>query len=360
MAYLDIQNLQCVLLDDDALRARKLSRVHGGMLHITSGWIVACDPLVQPERQAFVRKLKVRGEFPVEVVQSTDHALLVLWLRDRASCKTRALRWEPALVDGQELEHLGAEEYFGYPVDAGVGCFMDADAATAMAEREAHHAENGDDDFNYYDSVLAEEMGDDDIVDHYPLGEGTANNLIIVRSGWGDGLYPSFWAVDDTGEPVALVTDFMTIQGGDGRSEREQQDDAYLASLSAEKLAALEALGKAVAKDDGDAIGAQLTAGLAGRNEIIPSTGETALFSAIRLDKAEALRVLLGTQGCPDLPARLHMKNVTSYLELAYFFKQPRSAALVNLLEGEAARAAGGMVDESASSKAGFWRRWFT
>lgn len=365
MAYLDLPNLQSVLLDDEALRARKLTRRHCGVLHITSGFIVACDPLVQPERQAFVQRVKMRGECAVEVLKDTDHALAVLWLRDRAACAGMDLRWEPALLDGQELEHLGPDEYFGYPVDAGVGCFMDADAATAMTEREAHHAENGDDDFNYYDSVLAEEMGDDDVVDHYPLGPDTPNNLVIFRSGWGDGFYPSFWALDAHGDPVALVTDFMTIRDGDARSDDEKRDEAYLASLSPEKLSALEALDKAVAKDDVAAIRTLLAAGLAGRNDIIPSSGETAIFTAIRLDKTEALRELLGKTGCPDMPEALQMKKATSYLELAHFFKQPRSPGLVALLDGSAVPStvpptADVANDASATApKLSFWRRWF-
>ena len=365
MAYLDLQNLQCVLLDDEALRARKLTRRRCGILHITSGFLVACDPLVQPERQAFVRRVKMRGEFPVEVLQDSHHALAVLWLRDRAACATMDLRWEPALLDGEELENLSVDEYFGYPVDAGVGCFMDAEAAAAMAEREAHHAENGDDDFNYYDSVLAEEMGDDAVADHYPLGADTPNNMVIFRSGWGDGYYPTYWALDTNGDPVALVTDFMTIHDGDARSDEEKQAEVYLASLSPEKLAALEALDKAVGKGDVEAIRALLAGGLAGRNDIIPSSGETAISSAIRLDKTEALRVLLGNAGCPDMPEQLHMKKVKTYLELAHFYTQPRSPALVALLDGSAVNTATETKNVGSGDaippapKLSFWRRWF-
>jgi hypothetical protein len=55
MAYIDLDNLRGVLLDDDALRVRKLMRRQCGNLRVTSGRIVACDPMVLPDRQAFVR-----------------------------------------------------------------------------------------------------------------------------------------------------------------------------------------------------------------------------------------------------------------------------------------------------------------
>ncbi len=52
------------------------------------------------------------------------------------------------------------------------------------------------------------------------LGEDS-HGLVVFTSGWGDGVYPSYWALDTSGISVALVTDFLCIQGGDGRDERE-------------------------------------------------------------------------------------------------------------------------------------------
>jgi len=213
MAYLDLENLRTVFLDDEALRVRRLQRQSCGSLQVTSGRIVACDPLVQPERPPFVRSVSGRGAFPAELLQHEGrHALAVLWLRDRRGLQPADLHWEPALLDGQSQNELGDDEFYGYPVDAGVGCFMDADCAAAIAEREARESSANPDYGSYYDDVLDEELGSKDMADHYPLGEGSANNVLIFSSGWGDGSYPSFWALDAAREPVALVTDFMTMQ----------------------------------------------------------------------------------------------------------------------------------------------------
>lgn len=355
MAYLDIDNLRTIFLDDEALRVRHLQRQPCGMLHITSGRIVACDPLVQPEREPFVRSVSGRGAFAAEVLQHEGrHALAVLWLHGRGGLQPADLHWEPALLDGQSQDELGDDEFYGYPVDAGVGCFMDAECAAAIAEREARESANPG-YVSYYDDVLDTELGVKDMADHYPLGEGSANNVLIFSSGWGDGSYPSFWALDASGEPVALVTDFMTMEGGDARSEREKRDDAYAASLSPERLAALEALGAAAVNGDAAAIQPLLDDGLAGANDIIPSLGETALMSAIRMDRLEALRVLLGSAPCPAMPEQLRIEGkAETYLAYARWLKKPRVPGLVELLEKSEAVAV-----EPAAGKS-LWKRLFS
>jgi hypothetical protein len=351
MAYLDTDNLRTIFLDDEALRVRRLQRQSCGVLHITSGRIVACDPLVQPEREPFIRSVSGRGAFPAEVLQHEGrHALAVLWLRERGGLQPADLRWEPALLEGQSQDDLGDDEFYGYPVDAGVGCFMDAECAAAIAEREARESANPG-YVSYYDDVLDTELGVKDMADHYPLGEGSANNVLIFSSGWGDGSYPSYWALDAAGEPVALVTDFMTMTGGDARDEDDKRSDAYKASLSPEKRTALEALGAAAVEGDAAAIKALLDAGLAKPNEIIPSFGETAITSAIRMNRLDALRVLLAAaQGLPMPPQFYSMDKEESYIDYARRLKKPRVEGLIELLEKAAAPA----------PKPGFLKRLFS
>ena len=66
-------------------------------------------------------------------------------------------------------------------------------------------------------------------------GENSPHGLVVFTSGWGDGVYPSYWGLDTSGIPVALVTDFLCIQGGDGRDEREIADQAYRDNLPLRK-----------------------------------------------------------------------------------------------------------------------------
>jgi hypothetical protein len=46
------------------------------------------------------------------------------------------VRWELALVEGQEAAELGTDGFFGYPVDAGVGTLADVVAVRALADWE--------------------------------------------------------------------------------------------------------------------------------------------------------------------------------------------------------------------------------
>lgn len=44
----------------------------------------------------------------------------------------QAIEWEIATRAGQELKQLKEDELFGYGVNMGMGCFMDAEAARTM------------------------------------------------------------------------------------------------------------------------------------------------------------------------------------------------------------------------------------
>jgi len=369
MAYIDLDNLRTVFLDDGALTQRQLQRRPAGLLQITSGRLVACDPLVQPGRPAFSRAVPARGGHAVELIVASVPALAVLWLRERASIDAAALHWEPALLEGQSADQLAADAFHGYPVDAGMGCFMDEQAGAAIRERDSLEA-MAPEYVSYDDDVLAPELGDRDAADHYPLGAGSAHNAIVFRSGWGDGSYPSYWALDAAGEAVALVTDFMAMEGGDARDADALRDEAYLASLSNEKIAALEALGDAAETGDADAVRAALARGVAGPNEIVPTTGETAIATAIRCNRTTALRVLLGGRPCPPMPEVLWMRGVASYPAYARFFKTPRDPALLALLDGMQGAASGAAPLARANAarrpealspapRQPFWKRWF-
>ncbi len=166
-----------------------------------------------------------------------------------------------------------------------------------------------------------------------PWGEDSPHGLVVFTSGWGDGVYPSYWALDTSGVPVALVTDFLCIQGGDGRDEREIADQAYRDSLPPEEAEALARLVAAVERDDANALRDLLKDAPQRANQIEPGCGGTAVFEAIRLERPEALRVLLQGGALPAMPERLHMSKVTSYLDYARFLKKPRSAELMAVLE---------------------------
>jgi hypothetical protein len=180
-------------------------------LHVTSGKIVACDPLVFPDSSPFTT-LVPAGDHPVVVAidsRGDDERIACAKLQWSDAEPTS---WLIALVDGQDPATLKDGEYFGYGVDAGLGCFMDADAAQLYTRRLN---ENLDDvSFNYFDHVLQRELEVNykhtrDWCDHRPVA-GDPRNVIIFSSGLGDGFYPSYFGIAG-GVPVCLVTDFLLL-----------------------------------------------------------------------------------------------------------------------------------------------------
>jgi hypothetical protein len=114
------------------------------------------------------------------------------------------ITWSPAETEGPDglVDH-------GYGVDTGLGCVMDAHTRDLLltAERAAADARP---DGDYYDDVLEAELGDREWLDHHPA-PGRPENVVIVHSGWGDGIYDSTWGLDADGQPVWLVTDFRVM-----------------------------------------------------------------------------------------------------------------------------------------------------
>lgn len=175
-----------------------------GELVLPTGRIVACDPfLVSGEEEPFTRSV-APGRYPVlvNVASAEDDsrvAYAILRFADRPP-----VRWEMALLSEQEMETLGESEFFGYGVDAGTGCFMDAAAAPLLGARATEE--------NEYNGDFIEEMEKTYVHTwswgSFVLDPATGANVVAFSSGWGDGSYPSFWGFDESGAVACLVTDF--------------------------------------------------------------------------------------------------------------------------------------------------------
>lgn len=166
-----------------------------GPLRVPTGRIVVSDPGITDFAGPHVplaRQAPI-GEFPVEL------ALADFAGRDtRVACaRVRfaagpALRWEPAEFAGQAA---GADGDPAYGVDCGIGCFFDA-AARADVDEATMAAWFAGSEQTCVGTASWHVA---------PLGDA---NLVMFSSGWGDGLYTSYWGLDARGDVVELVTDF--------------------------------------------------------------------------------------------------------------------------------------------------------
>jgi hypothetical protein len=198
-----------------------------GSLRITSGRIVATDPLVQLDRAPFARAIEP-GTYPVWLAIDTGQDAVGFALLRLG--EARPVRWEPA------------DPGRGYGVDTGIGCFADAASATTIAEREraevARAAEvvsrriDPADYDRWHDELQRESSRVPSLLDvmnaqglsaphpravHVCVDPDTGANLVAFRSGIGDGVYASYFGLDARGAVVALVTDFKLADLGEGR-----------------------------------------------------------------------------------------------------------------------------------------------
>ncbi|UVK47844.1 DUF4241 domain-containing protein [Mesorhizobium sp. AR07] len=206
-------NLGVFALSDAELAERKITVTPIGELELPTGQIIACDPLTTgTDWPALSRTIKP-GHYPVSLLEAQGRVAAAI-LRFRPG---KPVRWELATVPGQDVSTLKDDEMFGYPVDAGLGSFMDKTAMALMSEQQDKlKAEQ-----NYYDDVLAAEFApnQDRFVLHHPVA-GNPLNIAMFWSGWGDGFYPSFWGLDAAGEPLLLMTDFGVLENADGRESK--------------------------------------------------------------------------------------------------------------------------------------------
>jgi Protein of unknown function (DUF4241) len=205
---LRLANLEGAFVNDQEITSSEGSAILKlqdlGKLILPSGRIVACDPFVFPETEPFPISVQP-GQYPVtiSVAQMKHHYQRVAYALLRFS-DCAVVRWEMALLPEQDLNTLEEDQFFGYGVDSGTGCFMDAEIGRVLAERMW---ENDD-----WDSDLMEEM-EKSYVHTWSwlnacIDPATGANLIAFSSGWGDGGYPSYWGYDKDENVVALVTDF--------------------------------------------------------------------------------------------------------------------------------------------------------
>ena len=167
-------------------------------LVLTSGRLVAHDPTWIEHQPAYVVDLPV-GTFPV--TQS-----VVRWVDDPEHTRVAAARltfkdvepvsWEPALRPGENTRLLGNEEFFGFGVDAGLVCFVDADGVGAAVELIGW-------DYEMFMNVDAEHP--------MKLELDGGRTMLIFSSGWGDGSYPCWLGRSADGEVVCLVADLLVV-----------------------------------------------------------------------------------------------------------------------------------------------------
>lgn len=209
-----------ILFDNNVVEDMAIEVLEIGTLNVPTGQIVVCDPLVVPETEPLSRTV-LPGKYPVKIYvaktgDSGDrYAVAKLEISSR-----RAEKWVLALRDGEDFSELKEpSDFFGFPVDAGLGGFFDNEAGRAYNEfLDDFYSKHPDD--NIYDDFFAAEFKknaiDPDDPDDYGNWvnftiQNTDLNVMMFQSGYGDGVYPAYWGVTNDNEIVSLVIDFFVL-----------------------------------------------------------------------------------------------------------------------------------------------------
>jgi hypothetical protein len=161
--------------------------VEFGKVVISSGKIIACEPFalgdVSPLEFDFPK-----GTFPVigALASFTD----ANGVTDERIAMAKVVFSTRAAAYWKDCQ-------YGYPVDGGLGCFVDADF-------QASALKGGIEDWG---NRVIKEMGDRS----YVVVSDPEISIAMFSTGFGDGRYFSLAGFDESGAIVALVTNFRLI-----------------------------------------------------------------------------------------------------------------------------------------------------
>ena len=194
-----------------------------GEVNLPTGEILACDPLVElGEAKTFLQKTPV-GKFPVKiaVVLSEDYG-------NRYACvkvefnKNKPVVYELAVTGNEkEMDEAGEDEFYGFGVDAGMGCVADKKSQDEYSKYWKKLEEEGNAD-NPYDDIFEELL--EESFKKFPKYQrdcgdwanfiipDTDLNIPIFASGWGDGYYPCYFGYDKKGELCGFYILFIDIE----------------------------------------------------------------------------------------------------------------------------------------------------
>jgi hypothetical protein len=111
-----------------------------------------------------------------------------------------ATSWELALQPAQDPAALDEEQFFGFGVDSGTGCFIDA------AAREHLHQLQQDQQWRQATSAIGTQGG---------IDIATTNpdfNIIMFKCGMGDGSYPVWIGRSASHDPVCLIAELELLR----------------------------------------------------------------------------------------------------------------------------------------------------
>lgn len=191
-----------------------------GTADIPSGRVVVADPLCYMGGKEVIAPVLEReipaGSYPVDVAICRNEMVGIRMCTARLKVKpTKAVRYELAEPTHETAAYQASDgDVTGFPVDAGMMCFCDAEGAKAY-DRFICNWHKANPDKNHYDDYFATLFAESEKkLPAYQRDGGDfiewtnpENNerIVMISSGMGDGFYQCFWGIDDSGEVCELI-----------------------------------------------------------------------------------------------------------------------------------------------------------
>lgn len=207
-----IENIK-KLFNKDFVESPLIESFEAGNLILTSGKLVASDPLITSEMPAFTTTFPV-GEFPVLVHKEIESNCIAY--AEIVFSSGEITTWELATSEGQHLTELEEGEIYGFPVESGMGCLMDFETQENLNLLEQHLFKRKGDDFTgIYEEFFHEHFFQEEgAVNQYAFlkpHEEKPGNLFAFETGYGEGFYASYIGFDKNNIPVKVVSEFVEI-----------------------------------------------------------------------------------------------------------------------------------------------------
>lgn len=173
-----------------------------GQLKITSGKIIATDPIVLHDAEPFIHEFP-KGDYPVQLaIAKIKDNERVAFVRIKFNQK-KVTNWKFALKNKQTDIPITGEDLYGYGVDGGSGMFIDLDGRNHLNKLKFD---------DYWESIFIDKFSKKykhtwSYINH----EFSKYNLVAFSSGYGDGYYGTYIGIDEKGEICQLLTDFGLI-----------------------------------------------------------------------------------------------------------------------------------------------------
>lgn len=185
-----------------------------GEIHLPTGEIIACDPAkacfpkdcysfrdrVEPGRYAVY--LGVPDPHTARRYAKNVYAVLHL-------SEATPVQWEMALALEQKITDLERYHYYGFGVDSGLGCLIDASFLPLLEQ---------------YGERKQGVLGWDEITQ---LSDNPEASAAVFMAGMGDGGYPAFWGFDENHQPCRLLIDFQILRTPEEMRLRMEYEEEY-------------------------------------------------------------------------------------------------------------------------------------